>query len=209
MAQVILKASSAEVKVVWIRRMRQLIQDTYFGSSSVPASIPSLSLAKGGASKSTISQRSSRSGSHHHGHQMCLCLHCQHHHQSSSLTLPPTRDFDCETGSLDESMENMERGSLASFGSGGTTDSEGRNASKEAQEAQGAPAARVSKPHVRPPPSRQPPPLPLTKEKEKEKVKEEVVVVEEEEEEEEVVVPAMNALDPTKRLDRLVSFLKL
>ena len=26
------------------------------------------------------------------------------------------RDFDCETGSLDESMENIERGSLASFG---------------------------------------------------------------------------------------------
>ena len=33
------------------------------------------------------------------------------------------RDFDCD-GSLDESIENMERGSLASFGSGGTTDSE-------------------------------------------------------------------------------------
>ena len=28
----------------------------------------------------------------------------------------PHRDFDCETGSLDESMENIERGSLASFG---------------------------------------------------------------------------------------------
>ena len=133
-----------------------------------------------------------------------ICLHFQNYGgKTPSLTPNPHRDFDCETGSLDESMENMERGSLASFGSGGTTDSEGRNASKEAQE---APAARVSKAHVRPPPSRQPPPLPLTKEKEK--VKEEVVVVEEEEEEE-VVLPAMNALDPTKRLDRLVSFLKL
>ena len=35
-----------------------------------------------------------------------------------------SRDFD-DAGSLDESIENMERGSLASFGSGGTTDSEG------------------------------------------------------------------------------------
>ena len=35
------------------------------------------------------------------------------------------RDFD-DTGSLDESVENMERGSLASFGSGGTTDSDSR-----------------------------------------------------------------------------------
>ena len=32
------------------------------------------------------------------------------------LTLFSFRDFDCETGSLDESMENIERGSLASFG---------------------------------------------------------------------------------------------
>ena len=35
------------------------------------------------------------------------------------------RDFD-DAGSLDESIENMERGSLASFGSGGTTDSDSR-----------------------------------------------------------------------------------
>ena len=60
----ILKASSVEVKVLWIRRMRQLIQDTYFGSSSVAASLPSLSvpLGKNRGSKSTISQRSSRCG---------------------------------------------------------------------------------------------------------------------------------------------------
>jgi hypothetical protein len=35
------------------------------------------------------------------------------------------RDFE-DAGSLDESIEQMERGSLASFGSGGTTDSDNR-----------------------------------------------------------------------------------
>merc|ERR1712106_959884 len=72
---------------------RQLIQDTYFGNSNVPASLPSLMVPNSNrGSKSTISQRSSR-------------------------------DFD-DAGSLDESIEIMERGSLASFGSGGTTDSD-------------------------------------------------------------------------------------
>ena len=56
--QVILKANTVDVKLLWIRRMRQLIQDTYFGSNSVPATLPTLSVPQGKAS--TISQRSSR-----------------------------------------------------------------------------------------------------------------------------------------------------
>jgi len=94
-SKVILKASTVEVKLRWIKQMRQLIQDTYFGNSNVPASLPTLMVPSSNrGSKSTVSQRSSR-------------------------------DFD-DAGSLDESIENMERGSLASFGSGGTTDSDSR-----------------------------------------------------------------------------------
>ena len=81
---------------MWVKKIRQLIQDTYFGTSKVGASLPSLSVpgnqSSNRSSKYNTSQRSSR-------------------------------DFD-DAGSLDESIENMERGSLASFGSGGTTDSE-------------------------------------------------------------------------------------
>ena len=103
-------------------------------------------------------------------------------------------------------MENMERGSLASFGSGGTTDSE--HSRPPVQE--NAKEQRVSKAvHGRPPPARNPPTAPKeVRAKEADKV---VVVAEEEEEEkeEEKLPPAMNALDPAKRLDRLVSFLKL
>jgi hypothetical protein len=58
--QVILKASSLEVKMAWVRKMRQLIQDTYFGNSHVAASLPSLSVPSSRGSKSTMSQRSSR-----------------------------------------------------------------------------------------------------------------------------------------------------
>ena len=81
---------------------------------------------------------------------------------------------------------------------------------------QGPPANEklVSKmPACRPPP-RAPAP---TASKEKVVKKEEAVVgskevaveEEEEEKEEEKLPPAMNAMDPAKRLDRLVSFLKL
>ena len=45
------------------------------------------------------------------------------------LTLMIFRDLE-DTRSLDESIENMERGSLASFGSGGTTDSESKQEHK-------------------------------------------------------------------------------
>merc|ERR1712192_148444 len=165
-----------DVKLLWIRRMRQLIQDTYFGSSSVPASLPSLSVPQGKAS--TISQRSSR-------------------------------DFDCETGSLDESMENIERGSLASFGSGGTTDSDSHRPQLQAgsagQNVAGNPTENrlVSKM-----PACRPPPRAPASAKEKVVRKEEMVVgynkevvveEEEEEKEEERLPPAMNAMDPAKR----------
>ena len=93
--QVILKANNLDTKHVWVKKIRQLIQDTYFGTSKVSASLPSLTVpqqSSNRSSKYTTSQRSSR-------------------------------DFD-DVGSLDESIENLDRGSLASFGSGGTTDSE-------------------------------------------------------------------------------------
>ena len=93
--QVILKANNLDIKHLWVKKIRQLIQDTYFGTSKVSASLPSLSVPQQNSNRSskyTTSQRSSR-------------------------------DFD-DAGSLDESIENLDRGSLASFGSGGTTDSE-------------------------------------------------------------------------------------
>jgi len=185
-SKVILKANTVDVKLLWIRRMRQLIQDTYFGSSSVPASLPSLSVPQG--KSSTISQRSSR-------------------------------DFDCETGSLDESMENIERGSLASFGSGGTTDSDSRPQFTSGHNVAGIAGQPASEKLVsKMPACRLPPRAPApTASKEKVVKKEEAVVgskevmveEEEEEKEEEKLPPAMNAMDPAKRLDRLVSFLKL
>jgi hypothetical protein len=97
-------------------------------------------------------------------------------------------------------MENLERGSLASFGSGGTTDSEPAVQGRPG----GLEAARVSRTTKQPPARGQP----VVKEvvvANKEVVVEEVAVEDEKEE----MVPAMTALDPAKRLDRLVSFLKL
>ena len=105
------------------------------------------------------------------------------------------------------------------FNSGGTTDSDSRPQLTSGQNVAGVagqPAAEklVSKmPACRPPP-RAPAP---TASKEKVVKKEEAVVgskevmveEEEEEKEEEKLPPAMNAMDPAKRLDRLVSFLKL
>lgn len=97
--KVILKANNLDIKHVWVKKIRQLIQDTYFGTSKVGASLPSLTVpgsqSSNRSSKYNTSQRSSR-------------------------------DFD-DAGSLDGSIENLERGSLASFGSGGTTDSEGQH----------------------------------------------------------------------------------
>ena len=81
-----MKANNLDIKHVWVKKIRQLIQDTYFGTvSKVGASLPSLVVP------STVSTATSQRSS---------------------------RDFDTE------SIENIERGSLASFGSGGTTDSE-------------------------------------------------------------------------------------
>ena len=105
--------------------------------------------------------------------------------------------------------------------SGGTTDSDSRPQLQSGQNVAGVagglqPTEKlVSKlPACRHPPPRAPAP---TASKEKVVKKEEVVVgskevvveEEEEEKEEEKLPPAMNAMDPAKRLDRLVSFLKL
>lgn len=79
--RVVLKANSLEAKQLWVKRLREVIQETYF----------SLSMPKSPAKKSS-SQRSSR-------------------------------DLE-ECASLDDSVENLDRNSLASFGSTNTTDSE-------------------------------------------------------------------------------------
>lgn len=79
--RVVLRASSLEAKQLWVKRLREVIQETYF----------SLSMPKSPAKKSS-SQRSSR-------------------------------DLE-ECVSLDDSVENLDRNSLASFGSTNTTDSD-------------------------------------------------------------------------------------
>ncbi|XP_073973142.1 trio Rho guanine nucleotide exchange factor isoform X3 [Rhodnius prolixus] len=84
--RIVLKASSLESKQAWVKKLREVIQETYF-STALPLSLP-----KSPAKLKGNSQRSSR-------------------------------DLD-ETGSLDDSVENLDRGSLASFGSGNTTDSD-------------------------------------------------------------------------------------
>ena len=78
---------------MWVKKIRQLIQDTYFGTSKAGASLPSLTVPG--------SQSSNRSSKYNNS-------------QRSS------RDFD-DAGSWDGSIENLERGSLASFGSGGVS----------------------------------------------------------------------------------------
>ncbi|XP_023289652.1 LOW QUALITY PROTEIN: triple functional domain protein [Orussus abietinus] len=79
--RVVLRANSLEAKQLWVKRLREVIQETYF----------SLSMPKSPAKKSS-SQRSSR-------------------------------DLE-ECTSLDDSVENLDRNSLASFGSTNTTDSD-------------------------------------------------------------------------------------
>lgn len=79
--RVVLRANSLEAKQLWVKRLREVIQETYF----------SLSMPKSPAKKSS-SQRSSR-------------------------------DLE-ECASLDDSVENLDRNSLASFGSTNTTDSD-------------------------------------------------------------------------------------
>lgn len=77
------QASCLDVKQTWVKKLREVIQETYF-SSALPLSLP-----KSPAKLKGSSQRSSR-------------------------------DME-DTASLDESAE---RGSLASFSSGNTTDSD-------------------------------------------------------------------------------------
>ncbi|XP_046401247.1 triple functional domain protein [Ischnura elegans] len=84
--RIVLKASSLEGKQTWVKKLREVIQETYF-SGALPLSMP-----KSPAKLKPGSQRSSR-------------------------------DLD-DSASLDESAENLDRGSLASFGSGNTTDSD-------------------------------------------------------------------------------------
>ena len=57
--QVILKASTLDIKHVWVRRIRQLIQETYFGNKNVPSA--SLMVPHTNRPGKTVSQRSSRS----------------------------------------------------------------------------------------------------------------------------------------------------
>ena len=100
--------------------------------------------------------------------------------------------------------------------SGGTTDSDHSRAQLPPAVANQPSSEKqlVSKLAACRPPPRAPAP---TASKEKVAKKEEAVVgskevmveEEEEEKEEEKLPPAMNAMDPAKRLDRLVSFLKL
>ncbi|GFV45273.1 triple functional domain protein [Trichonephila clavipes] len=86
--KIVLKATSLETKQSWVKKLREVIQETYFSSA---LSTLNLSKCHSKISKS-VSNRSSR---------------------------------DMEDSSMDEgSIENQERGSLASFGSGNTTDSE-------------------------------------------------------------------------------------
>ncbi|RVE53076.1 hypothetical protein evm_002173 [Chilo suppressalis] len=83
--RIVLKAPSLEVKQTWVRRLREVIQETYFsGALQQPPRSPA-------RVRPTSSQRSSR---------------------------------DLDDTVLDETTENLDRNSLASFGSGNTTDSD-------------------------------------------------------------------------------------
>lgn len=87
--KIILKAASLETKQTWVKKLREVIQETYFSSA-----LSTLNLTKCPTKLSTksVSNRSSR---------------------------------DLEDSSMDEgSVEHQERGSLASFGSSNTTDSD-------------------------------------------------------------------------------------
>ncbi|KAL3284864.1 hypothetical protein HHI36_019002 [Cryptolaemus montrouzieri] len=84
--RIVLRASSLETKQLWVKKLREVIQETYF-SGALPLSLP-----KSPAKLKPHSQRSSR--------DMEECI------------------------SLDESVENLDRNSLTSFGSGNTTDSD-------------------------------------------------------------------------------------
>ncbi|XP_060534993.1 triple functional domain protein isoform X2 [Cylas formicarius] len=84
--RIVLRASSLETKQLWVKKLREVIQETYF-SGALPLTLP-----KSPAKLKPHSQRSSR-------------------------------DME-ECNSLDESVENLDRNSLTSFGSGNTTDSD-------------------------------------------------------------------------------------
>jgi triple functional domain protein len=92
------QASSIDAKQNWVKKLREMIQETYFNTA-----LPNLSLNSAAARRrSTFSDVSPQFIS---------------------------REFD-DGASLDGSLENVERGSLASFGSGTTTDSENQKVSQ-------------------------------------------------------------------------------
>ncbi|XP_059088154.1 triple functional domain protein-like isoform X1 [Tigriopus californicus] len=99
--KLVLKGSSIEVKQLWVRKLRETIQETYFSGTTIPNLAPTnISTSSTTLNTGTASSITSKGG-------------------KSRLS----RDF--EDGlSLDGSIEQMDRGSLASFGSGATTDSE-------------------------------------------------------------------------------------
>ncbi|XP_072931286.1 kalirin isoform X2 [Epargyreus clarus] len=83
--RIVLKAPSLDVKQTWVRRLREVIQETYFSAA----------LQQPPRSPARVHPNSSQRSS---------------------------RDLDCT--SIDETNENLDRNSLASFGSGNTTDSD-------------------------------------------------------------------------------------
>ncbi|GBP04909.1 hypothetical protein EVAR_73136_1 [Eumeta japonica] len=91
--RIVLKAPSLEVKQTWVRRLREVIQETYFSGAMAGLQAPRSSARV----RPTSSQRSSR---------------------------------DLDDTILDETNENVDRNSLASFGSGNTTDSDKDSTSK-------------------------------------------------------------------------------
>ncbi|XP_040567429.1 triple functional domain protein isoform X3 [Lepeophtheirus salmonis] len=101
--KMILKASSIDVKHNWVKKLRELIQETYFN-----ASLPTISVV------STSTPSTTTTSSKSHG--------SKHHLRFSREYEDMMEENTSSTGGT--GIENMERGSLASFGSGNTTDSD-------------------------------------------------------------------------------------
>ena len=96
--KVILKAPSIDAKQNWVKKMRQLIQETYFNTA-----LPTISVPRNNNNKQQQNNKQAAA--------------------AAASARPYSRDFE-DGASLDGSIENLERGSLASFGSGNTTDSD-------------------------------------------------------------------------------------
>ena len=96
--KVILKAPSIDAKQNWVKKMRQLIQETYFNTA-----LPTISVPRNNNNKQQQNNNKQTAAA------------------AAASARPYSRDFE-DGASLDGSIENLERGSLASFGSGNTTD---------------------------------------------------------------------------------------